>query len=62
MIEEFVAPVFHKKLAPLAPDTVRTAFPQLFTTATDGAAGMAKGAVTPVAAALVQPFTVCVTV
>ncbi len=61
-MDAVVPPVFHTKPAPLVPEAVRTEFPQLFATATDGAAGIATGAATPVPAPLIQPFAVCVTV
>ncbi len=41
MIDGVVAPVLHAKPAPLNPEAVRTEFPQLFTTETEGAAGTA---------------------
>jgi hypothetical protein len=41
LIEEVVAPVFHKKLAPLAPDAVRTELPQLSATTIVGTPGTA---------------------
>ena len=57
-MDELVSPVLHIKLVPVA---LNTELPQLFTTVTTGA-GVVTGAATPLPAALVQPFTVCVTV
>ena len=56
MIEEVVAPVLHNKLPVAVVDIVEE--PQLFTTATAGADGMAFGAAMPEPAPLVQPSTV----
>ena len=61
MIDALVEPLLHK-IEPLAFETVNVDVPQLFKTLTAGVAGIAFGADTPEPAALVQPFTVCVTV
>ena len=60
MIEEVVAPVLHNKVPVAVVDNVEV--PQLFTTVTAGADGIAFGAAMPEPAALAQPLTVCVTV
>ena len=60
VIEEVLSPVLHNKVPVAVVDNVEV--PQLFTTVTDGADGVAFGAAMPEPAALVQPFTVCVTV
>ena len=59
-MDEAVAPLLHSKV----PDAVveRIELPQLSATVTDGAEGIDFGAATPLPAALVQPFTVCVIV
>ena len=59
-MDEAVDPLLHSKV----PDAVveRVELPQLFTTVTDGADGIDFGAATPLPAALVQPFTMVVTV
>ena len=62
VIEDVVAPVLHNKVAPAAAVVDKVVVPQLFTTVTTGAAGVAFGAAMPEPAVLVQPFTVCVTV
>jgi len=43
------------------PEAVNTELPQLLSTATFGAAGIAFGAAVLLPAALVHPFTLCVT-
>jgi hypothetical protein len=54
---------FHNKVQPAAGVAVlKVVDPQLLVTVITGVAGIALGAETPVAAALVQPFAVCVTV
>ena len=60
MIEEAVSPVLHNKLPPALVDN--TVLPQLLVTVTSGADGIDLGAAIPEPAALVQPFTVCITV
>ena len=60
VIEDVVAPVL-QLLAPVAV-VLNTELPQLLVTVTEGVAGRALGADVPEPAALVQPFTVCVTV
>ena len=60
MIEAVVAPLLHAIVPPVGIDKVE--LPQLFTTVTAGVAGVATGAAMPEPDALVQPFTVCVTV
>ena len=55
-----VAPSLHNN-DPVKPEAVNTELPQLLVTATFGAGGMAFGAAVLLPAALVQPFTVCVT-
>lgn len=59
VIDELFDPVLHNKLDPLV-DNVEV--PQLFTTVTTGAAGMALGDAFLFSGELVQPFTVWVTV
>jgi hypothetical protein len=44
------------------PEAVNTELPQLLTTETDGAGGVGLGEAVPLAAGLVHPFIVCVTV
>ena len=56
-----VAPLLHNK-EPVKDVAVNVELPQLFSTVTTGAAGIACGAATPLPEGLVQPFTVCVTV
>ena len=56
---EVVAPVFQDKL-PVAL-VVNTELPQLSLTVTTGAPGITFGEASPVPAALVHPFTLCVT-
>ena len=56
-----VAPLLHDN-EPVNPDAVNTELPQLLITATVGTATVPVGAAVPLPAALVQPFTVCVTV
>lgn len=58
MIALAVDPLLHARSWPVA---VRTLLPQLLDTTTTGAAGIAFGAAVAEPAALVQPFTVCVT-
>ena len=60
MIEEVVAPLPQSIEPPSGIERVE--LPQLFTTVTTGAAGIAFGAATPVAGALVHPLSVLVTV
>ena len=61
-MDEVVAPVLHNREHPGA-DVVSLDVPlQLFTTVITGVAGTAFGAATAVATALVQPFTVVVSV
>ena len=60
MIDEAVAPLLHNK-EPLNDPAVNVVLPQLSTTDTVGAAGIAFGAATPLPEGLVQPFTICVT-
>ena len=52
-----VAPLLHNK-DPVKPPAVKAELPQLLTTVTAGAAGIAFGAAIPVPGALVHPFTV----
>ena len=61
VIDEVVAPLLHNN-EPVNDPAVNTELPQLFTTVTVGADGIAFGAATPLPAALVHPFTVWVTV
>ena len=60
-IDEVVAPLLHNK-EPVKDAAVNVELPQLFTTDTTGADGIACGAATPLPEGLVHPFTVCVTV
>ena len=61
-MDAVVAPVLHNN-DPVNPDAVNTELPQLLTTSTDGVAtDEFNGSATPLPAALVHPFTVCVTV
>ena len=59
VIEAVVAPVLHAIVPPAGID--KTELPQLFVTVTTGVA-VTTGAASPEPAALVQPFTVLVTV
>ena len=61
MIDEAVAPLLHNK-EPVNDVAVNVELPQLSTTDTVGADGIACGAATPLPEGLVQPFTVCMTV
>ena len=56
-----VAPLFHNN-EPANDVAVNIELPQLFTTVTTGADGIAFGAATPLPEGLVHPFTVWVTV
>jgi len=58
--DEVIASVLHNK-EPVKDAAVNVELPQLFTTDTTGADGIACGAATPLPEGLVQPFTVCVT-
>ena len=60
VMDEVVAPLLHNK-EPVKDVAVNIELPQLFTTVTTGAVGIAFGAATPLPEGLVQPFTVCVT-
>jgi hypothetical protein len=60
VIDAVVSPVLHKMVPPAGIDSVE--LPQLFVTLTTGVAVITLGAAVPEAAALVQPFTVLVTV
>src|SRR5678816_3501486 len=60
VIDEVVAPLLHNK-EPVKDAAVNVALPQLFTTDTVGADGIALGAAAPLPEGLVQPFNVCVT-
>ena len=60
VIELVDSPVDHNNVPAAA--VVRTEFPQLSTTLTEGVAGTATGVATPDPGALVQPATVAVTV
>jgi hypothetical protein len=59
VMEELVSPVLHNKEPPAL--VANTLLPQLLLTVTTGAAGAAVGVAMPDPAALVQPFTVWVT-
>src|SRR4029078_4959676 len=61
VIDEVVAPLLHNK-EPVKEFAVSVEVPQLSTTVTTGADGIAFGAAIPLPEGLVQPFTVCVTV
>ena len=61
MIDEVVAPLLHNK-EPVKDVAVNIELPQVFTTVTTGADGIAFGAVTTLPEGLVHPFTDCVTV
>ena len=60
-MDEVVAPLLHNK-EPVYDVAVNIELPQLFTTVTTGADGIAFGAATTLPEGLVHPFTVCVTV
>ena len=60
MIDEVVVPLLHNK-EPVKDVAVSIELPQLFTTVTTGADGIAFGAAIPLPEGLVQPFNVCVT-
>ena len=60
VIDEALEPFDHASVPGAFVESVE--LPQLFTTATDGVAGVAFGAAVPLPGALVQPFTVEVTV
>ena len=59
-MEGVVPPVLHSKVPEAVVD--KTELPQLFTTVTAGADGIAVGAAVPDPFALAQPPTVCFTV
>ena len=61
VIDEVVAPLLHNKV-PVKDVAVNVELPQLSTTDTVGADGIAFGAATPLREGLIQPFTVWVTV
>jgi hypothetical protein len=61
VIEVAVALLLHN-IDPVILPAVNTELPQLLTTVTVGAVGIATGADDPLPVGLVQPFTVCVTV
>src|SRR5262245_41518249 len=61
VIDEVVAPLLHNK-EPVKDVAVNIELPQLSTTDTVGADGIAFGAASPLPEGLVQPFTVWVTV
>jgi len=61
LIDEVVAPLLHNK-EPVKDVAVNVELPQVFTTVTTGADGIAFGAATPLPEGLVHPFTVWVTV
>ena len=61
MIDEVVAPLLHNR-SPVWEFAVSVEVPQLSTTDTVGADGIAFGAATPLPEGLVQPFIVWVTV
>lgn len=61
VMEVVVAPVLHNNV-PVKPLAVNVELPQLLVTVTMGAVGIVLGAAVPLPAALVHPFTVCVTV
>jgi len=61
VIDEVVAPLLHNK-EPVNEPAVSVELPQLSTTDTVGADGIAFGAATPLREGLVHPFTVWVTV
>jgi len=62
VIDDAVAPLLHKYVAPGSPVAVNTELPQLLATAILGADGMIFGAAVPLPGVPVHPFTVCVTV
>ena len=61
VIDDDVEPLLHNSV-PVKPLAVNVDWPQPFTTDTDGAGGVLFGAAVLLPAALVHPFTVCVTV
>ena len=61
MIDGVVAPLLHSR-SPVNDVAVSVELPQLSTTVTTGADGVACGAATPLPEGLVHPFTVWVTV
>jgi hypothetical protein len=61
VIDGVVSVVLHNNVPDAVVDKVEVPL-QLFTTLTEGVAGVVFGAATPEPAELVQPFTVCVTV
>ena len=60
-MDEVAAPLLHNK-EPVNDVAVNVELPQLSTTVTTGAGGIAFGAATPLPGRLLQPFNVCVTV
>ena len=60
-MDAVVAPLFHNNV-PVKPEAVSTELPQLSTTVTAGATGIAFGAAIPLASTLVHPPIVCVAV
>ena len=60
-MDEVVAPLLHNK-EPVNDVAVNVELPQLSTTDTVGADGIACGAATPLPEGLVHSFTICVTV
>ena len=58
----FVVPPLLHNNEPVNPEAVNTELPQLLTTSTLGAAGIAFGEAVLLPVAPVHPFTVCVTV
>ena len=61
VMDGVIAPLLHNKV-PVKPEAVNTELSQLFTTAIDGAVGIAFGAAVSLPAGLVHPFTFWVTV
>jgi hypothetical protein len=61
VIDVVVAPLLHNN-EPVKDVAVNVELPQLSTTVTTGADGIAFGAATPLPEGLVQPFTVWLTV
>ena len=59
-MDEAVTPLLHSNVPNALVESVE--LPQLSATVTDGADGITFGAATPLPAALVQPFTMVVTV
>ena len=59
MIDAAVDPLLHNGFVPVV---LKRELPQLSDTVTAGAEGIVLGAAAPLPEALVQPFTVCVTV